>query len=129
MRNPNLKRHLSLWLVLATLVGTAPNAMLVAFMDESYGTRIDFASWMLVGLPLAAVMLPLAWLILTRLVFKVDFHTSDEGRAELRRMKDELGPMKTPEKRVAIVFVLMARGVFVKHKMDKTQKKICRFQI
>lgn len=93
---------------MSTLVGTAPNAMLVAFMDETYGTEIDFASWLMVGLPLAAVMLPLAWLVLTRLVFKVDFHTSEEGRAELRRMRDELGPMKTPEKRVAIVFVLMA---------------------
>ena len=93
---------------MSTLVGTAPNAMLVAFMQESYGTQIDFASWMLVGLPLAVLMLPLAWIILTRLVFKVDFHTSAEGLAELRRMKDDLGPMKTPEKRVAIVFVLMA---------------------
>ena len=93
---------------MATLVGTAPNAMLVAFMDETYGTQIDFARWMMVGLPLAAVMLPMAWLVLTRLVFTVDFHTSVEGRAELRRMRDELGPMKTPEKRVAIVFVAMA---------------------
>jgi sodium-dependent dicarboxylate transporter 2/3/5 len=93
---------------MATLVGTAPNAMLVAFMQESYGTEIDFASWMMVGLPLAVVMLPLAWIILTRLVFTVDFHTSEEGLAELRRMKTDLGPMKTPEKRVAIVFILMA---------------------
>ena len=51
---------------MATLVGTAPNAMLAAFMQENYGTEIDFASWMLVGLPLSAVMLPLAWLALTR---------------------------------------------------------------
>ena len=93
---------------MATLVGTAPNAMLVAFMQESYGTEIDFASWMMVGLPLAAVMLPLAWVVLTRFVFTVNFHTSGEGRAELRRMRDDLGPMKTPEKRVAIVFVCMA---------------------
>jgi sodium-dependent dicarboxylate transporter 2/3/5 len=93
---------------MATLVGTAPNAMLAAFMQESYGTEIDFASWMLVGLPLAAVMLPLAWLVLTRLVFTVNFHTSTEARAELRRMREDLGPMKTPEKRVAMVFVAMA---------------------
>ena len=45
---------------MATLVGTAPNALLAAFMQESYGTEIDFASWMLVGLPLSALMLPLA---------------------------------------------------------------------
>ena len=93
---------------IATLVGTAPNAMLAAFMQVNYGTEIDFASWMLVGLPLSAVMLPLAWLALTRWVFKVDFHTSPEGRAELKNMKDEMGNISVPELRVAIVFVCMA---------------------
>ena len=93
---------------MATLVGTAPNAMLAAFMQETYGTDIDFSSWMLVGLPLSALMLPLAWIVLTRVAFKVDFHTSDEGRATLRRLKEDLGAIKTPEKRVAVVFTLMA---------------------
>lgn len=93
---------------MATLVGTAPNAMLAAFMLENYGTEIDFASWMLVGLPLAVLMLPLAWLALTRVVFKVNFKTSAEGHAELRRMKDELGSIAVPEIRVAIIFMIMA---------------------
>ena len=55
---------------IATLVGTAPNAIMVAFMQDNYGTQIDFASWMLVGLPLSILMLPLAWLALTRLCSK-----------------------------------------------------------
>jgi len=93
---------------MATLVGTAPNATLAAFMQENHGIDIDFASWMMVGLPLSIVMLPLAWIALTRFVFRVDFHTSGEGRAELKRMKDELGGIKTPEIRVAIVFTIMA---------------------
>jgi len=93
---------------LATLVGTAPNAMLAAFMQENYGTEIDFASWMMVGLPLSITMLPLTWIVLTRLVFKVDFKTSGEGRAELKRMKDDLGKISVPEIRVAIVFTIMA---------------------
>jgi len=93
---------------MATLVGTAPNAMLAAFMLETYGTEIDFSSWMLVGLPLSAMMLPLAWLALTRLVFKVDFTTSGEGRAALSKMKSDMGRITVPEIRVAIVFTLMA---------------------
>ena len=93
---------------IATLGGTAPNAMMAAFVAESYGTEIDFASWMLVGLPVSAVMLPLAWLALTRVVFKVDFHTSAEGKAELARMKDDMGSISVPEVRVAFVFACMA---------------------
>ena len=93
---------------MATLVGTAPNAMLAAFMQESYGVEIDFSRWMLVGLPLSVLMLPLAWLALTRWVFDVNFGTSPESRATLRRMKDEMGRITVPETRVAIVFVIMA---------------------
>lgn len=91
-----------------TLVGTAPNALLAAFMLDTYGTEIDFARWMLVGIPLALTMLPLSWLVLTRIVFKVDFVTSSEARAELRRMKEELGSISVPELRVAIIFACMA---------------------
>jgi sodium-dependent dicarboxylate transporter 2/3/5 len=93
---------------IATLVGTAPNAILAGFMSDNYDTQIDFARWMIVGLPLSAVMLPLAWLALTRWVFHVDFETSSEARAELRDMRNEMGSMSVPEKRVGIVFLTMA---------------------
>ena len=93
---------------MATLVGTAPNAMLAAFMQANYGTEISFANWMRVGLPLSVAMLPLAWFALTRIVFKVEFETSPEGRSELKRMREDMGRITTPEMRVLIVFLLMA---------------------
>ena len=93
---------------MATLVGTAPNAIMKGFVADTYGVEIHFANWMLVGLPLTILMLPLAWLVLTRVAFKVDFKTSGEGRAALRAMKDELGAMTPAEKRVAIIFGLTA---------------------
>jgi sodium-dependent dicarboxylate transporter 2/3/5 len=93
---------------MSTLVGTAPNAMMAAFVLENYGTQIDFARWMLVGLPLSALMLPLSWLALTRVVFHVDFRTTAEGREHLKNMKTDMGKISTPERRVAWVFVLLA---------------------
>jgi len=93
---------------MATLVGTAPNALFAAFMLETYGTEINFSSWMMIGIPLSALMLPLAWIVLTRVAFKVDFKTSGEGRALLQSLRDELGPMSAPERRVGTVFLLMA---------------------
>ena len=62
---------------------------------------------MLIGVPLAIVMLPLAWLALTRWAFTVDFETPGEGKAALKRMHDELGPLSVPEIRVAIVFSIL----------------------
>jgi sodium-dependent dicarboxylate transporter 2/3/5 len=93
---------------MATLVGTAPNAMFAQFMKDNHQTDIAFSDWMMIGLPLAAVMLPLAWIALTRIVFKVDFVTSGEGRAALRKMKSDLGKITVPEKRVALIFALTA---------------------
>jgi len=92
---------------LTTLVGTLPTAMLAAFMLESYGSTIHFANWMMVGVPLAIVMLPLCWFVLTRWVFDVSFKTSGEGRAELRKLRDELGDIRTPEIRISIVAAIM----------------------
>ena len=92
---------------MTTLVGTLPNAMLAAFMLESYGSTINFANWMMVGVPLALVMLPICWLALTRWAFDVSFRTSGEGKAELRRLREELGSITTPEIRISIVASLM----------------------
>ncbi|MEX1113443.1 MAG: SLC13 family permease, partial [Patescibacteria group bacterium] len=51
---------------LGTLIGTPPNALLAGFMSETYGVRIGFAEWMLLGVPIVVVGLPVAWLLLTR---------------------------------------------------------------
>ncbi|MEX2494899.1 MAG: DASS family sodium-coupled anion symporter [Woeseia sp.] len=93
---------------LATLVGSPPNAMMAAFLRDAYAIEVDFAHWLMVGLPLTVVMLPLAWLVLTRLLFRVDFKTSAEGRALLKKMKTDLGAISRPEKRVAAVFLVVA---------------------
>lgn len=50
----------------ATLIGTPPNAVFAAAMDELEGIEIGFGQWMMVGLPFTVVMLPIAWLLLTK---------------------------------------------------------------
>lgn len=50
-----------------TIIGTPPNLLLRAFVEERYGVEIGFAQWMLVGVPLVLALLPLAWLVLTRI--------------------------------------------------------------
>src|ERR671921_964351 len=41
---------------MATLIGTPPNAIFAAFMRQSYEVEIGFAQWMVIGLPVAAIM-------------------------------------------------------------------------
>ena len=56
---------------LGTLIGTPPNALLAGFMAEAYDVRLGFLEWMAFGVPLVLVGVPLAWLVLTRVVFRL----------------------------------------------------------
>src|SRR5690554_6053543 len=42
---------------IATLIGTPPNALLAAYLSETQGVSVGFAQWMLLGVPVATVML------------------------------------------------------------------------
>jgi sodium-dependent dicarboxylate transporter 2/3/5 len=52
---------------IATLIGTPPNAVFAGAASELLGVQIGFTQWMAVGTPLAAVLLPVTWLLLVRL--------------------------------------------------------------
>lgn len=90
---------------LATLIGTPPNAQLAAFLSEQYSIQITFVNWMLIGVPLTFIMLPLAWWALTRISFKVDIPESPKVDTHLNDLKRELGKISTAEVRVAAVFI------------------------
>ena len=93
---------------LATLIGTPPNALLAAFMAKTYGIEIGFGRWMLLGLPLSCGLLLVAWLILTRVAFRPDRTPIRGASAVLSREFQSLGPLSRAEKRVGIVFALVA---------------------
>ena len=66
---------------LATLVGTPPNALLAAYLSNTHSIEIGFAQWMLVGVPVSMIMLPIAWLVLTRWAFFVEIEETDAAGA------------------------------------------------
>lgn len=56
---------------MGTIIGTAPNVFVVSFIKEQLGREIGFFEWMRFGVPLVIAFLPLAWLLLTRVVFRL----------------------------------------------------------
>jgi sodium-dependent dicarboxylate transporter 2/3/5 len=94
----------------ATLVGTPPNAFLAAFLTDNYGIEISFARWMLVGVPVTIIMLPICWLVLTRLVYPISFETSGETQDHLKHLRKALGPASSAEWRIGIVFSCVVIG-------------------
>jgi sodium-dependent dicarboxylate transporter 2/3/5 len=89
---------------LATMIGTPPNALLIGYLAETYEIEISFARWMAVGVPVSAVMLPAAWFLMTRVLFRFDIPATDAVNQHLHQLREEMGPMTTPERRVAFVF-------------------------
>lgn len=87
----------------ATLIGTPPNAVLAGAASELLGVDIGFGRWMLVGVPVAAIMLPLTWLLLVTVL-----HPPGELRGDaatlLERERSGLGPRSRGETLVGAVF-------------------------
>jgi len=94
---------------IATPIGTPPNILFLGVYEKSFpdAPMISFFDWIKVFIPLTAILVPLAWLTLTKLVFPLKKQAEmgkDVIKAELRK----LGPMSTAEKRVLIIFIVTA---------------------
>ncbi|MDU0349286.1 DASS family sodium-coupled anion symporter [Actinomyces sp. MRS3W] len=91
-----------------TIIGTPPNALLVAYLSETHGIQIGFGKWMLIGVPLAIVLMGVAWWLLVYVLFRPEIDDIPGGRAAIEDEWRELGPMSKAEVRVGIVFVITA---------------------
>lgn len=95
---------------MGTLIGTPPNALLAAYVDTVYGLKIGFFQWMLIGVPVVLVTLPIVYLLLTRVSFRLDRGTVPGMAALLAAERAKLGPFRGGEAAVAVVFALTALG-------------------
>jgi solute carrier family 13 (sodium-dependent dicarboxylate transporter), member 2/3/5 len=93
---------------LATVIGTPTNALLIGFVHEVYDVEISFAQWMLVGMPVVILGLPLMYYTLTRVAYPLRLDTLPGGREYVESQLKGLGPISRPEMTVAAVFALVA---------------------
>ena len=93
---------------IATLVGTPPNALVAAFLQETYGIQIGFARWLMMALPLSLLMLAGGWLLLTRVIYRLPRSPVSGARSAIAEQRRELGAMTGGERSVAIVAGLVA---------------------
>ncbi|MHC4764135.1 MAG: SLC13 family permease, partial [Planctomycetota bacterium] len=93
---------------IGTKIGTPPNGFLLGFVEDNYGQEIDFVSWLAVGLPLVIVFLPIAWLLLTRVVYPVPLARIEGARDVVREAYRGLGPTKFGEWATLVVFLATA---------------------
>ncbi len=93
---------------LGTLVGTPTNLIVQGYLNENAGFSINFLQWMMLGLPTVFILVPLAWLVLTRWVYPIDHIENASGAGAIRARLDALGAMTKPEARTLMVFAVVA---------------------
>jgi sodium-dependent dicarboxylate transporter 2/3/5 len=91
-----------------TLIGTPPNAILAAQLNEILGYEIGFAQWLLIGLPIVLVTLPLVWYLLTYRIYPPRIQNVEAARDEAARYLADEGALSTRGKRVAYIFTATA---------------------
>lgn len=101
---------------LGTPVGTPTNLIVIGYLAEQTGKEIAFSTWMMIGIPMVLLMLPAAWFTLTRWAFKLEARDGGQGRAVIQQQLAALGRIQVPERRVLIVFSLIA-GAWIFRKL------------
>lgn len=95
---------------MGTIIGTPPNALFVAFMAETYGIEIGFVRWMMIGLPLVFILLPISWFVLTHVTFNLSNKASFQTSHVIEKELAVLGPFSLAEKYVTIIILTVASG-------------------
>ncbi|MEE9380855.1 MAG: DASS family sodium-coupled anion symporter [Hyphomonadaceae bacterium] len=91
---------------IATPIGTPTNLIAIGWLTDNTGAGISFWTWMKFGIPAVILLVPAAWWSVTRGLPRLA--NASEAISEVHRQRGALGPMTTPERRVAIVFGLVA---------------------
>jgi len=93
-----------------TVIGTPPNGIVLGILNSTFSDsdtirKITFLDWMKFGIPHVMLFIPVAWLVLLKLFPPGERHLAD-GREQLLRKREALGPMVMGEKCTIGVFIL-----------------------
>lgn len=89
---------------LGTLLGSPPNAIVAGYVSEQLDREITFLGWMQLGVPIVVVFVAVAWLLITRVLFRSGLSEVPGGKEMIAGQLRGMGPVSTGEKRVLAVF-------------------------
>jgi sodium-dependent dicarboxylate transporter 2/3/5 len=90
----------------ATIMGVPHNAISVSLLEQFTGRQLGFFEWMLPGVPVFVTLLCVFYALLWVLVRPEILHIPS-GEAFLRAERQKLGPLRSNERRVLLVFATM----------------------
>ncbi len=92
----------------ASLIGTPTNLILAGVVKEIYDFEITFTNWIVIGLPISALMLFICWRYLVQIAFTFKQKEFPGGKDEVKKQLKELGSISFEEKLVLGVFMFTA---------------------
>ncbi len=93
---------------ISTIMGTPPNGFMAGFMDQQMDITMSYARWLGLGVPLSAILLPIAWAYLVYWAMKVKIKQIAGGKRHIRKRLNELGSMSPGEIWAVSIFALVA---------------------
>ena len=92
---------------IGTLIGTPPNVVLAGFAELLLDIDINFQNWLVIGLPLVIILLPVTWWLLVKM--NPSEISKLEGSKKIIKDKiKNLGKLKGGERNTLIIFILTA---------------------
>lgn len=93
---------------MATLIGTPPNSVMLAFLNESYNIDIGFFQWMKMGVPFSITLMIITYFMITRVFYKNNLGNIGKSGNIIQTELDKLGPVSKGEKVVLAIFLITA---------------------
>jgi sodium-dependent dicarboxylate transporter 2/3/5 len=93
---------------IATIIGSPPNGIAVRYLLQTFQKEVSFFDWLRIGGPFMLIFLPIAWWMVTRILFRSDMGEIEGGRRYFDTEYRRLGPLATGEKVVLAVFAVTA---------------------
>jgi len=95
---------------IATLIGTPPNIVFAGALPVLFPNAppVDFFSWLIVGMPIAWLMVFLIWFGMTHFIYPPEIKEVPGGMELINRQIKKMGPMNKGEKAVVAVLIVAA---------------------
>jgi len=93
---------------MSTLIGTPPNSVMLAFMNDQYQLNIGFLQWMTIGVPFSFVMLLVAYWVIVKIFYPSGLGNLKGSGTIIQEELKALGPLSKGEKVVLSIFMFTA---------------------
>ena len=103
---------------MGTLIGTPPNLVVAGAIKEITGQAMDFGRFMLLGLPITLVLLPLTWALLVFVIFRGGASLEASAHELIAERRRSLGRLRGGEAVVMTIFVSAALAWFFREPKD-----------